>query len=177
MNLYIRYFDEETLVYNTEEALAFLASLEDIEVNDGIRQELEKFMASSAMFPKHIKVGPRSFFIAIKTPAASMEEFKAKGAKDGKQEKAAQKEATAQYAKPQPGWYAAKITFKRAIVAGETQKCHYVDTPFVCKLKAESPQDCYDKVIAHLRGRQDVEPRSQYPSIKNQNFEYNFLGE
>ena len=91
MNLYIRYFDEETLVYSVEEALAFLASLDDFEVNDVIRLELEKFMSSSAMFPKHIKVNQRSFFIVIKTTAATMEEFKAKGAAGNKVEKAAQK--------------------------------------------------------------------------------------
>ena len=176
MNLYIRYFDEEILVYSVEEALAFLASLDDFEVNDYIRLELEKFMSSSAMFPKHIKVNQRSFFIVIKTTAATMEEFKAKGAAGNKVEKPVQKEALVNYAAPQPGWYAAKVTFKRVIVAPETQKCHYVDTPFVCKVKAESAQDCYDKVIAHLKGRQDIDPRSQYPSIKNANFEYDFLG-
>ncbi|MBQ6192466.1 MAG: hypothetical protein IJK51_09230 [Bacteroidaceae bacterium] len=176
MNLYIRYFDEEVLVYSVEEALEFLASLEDVEINDYIRLELEKFMSGSAMFPKHIKVNQRSFFIAIKTTATTMEEFKAKGANQAKPEKVGQKEALASYTKPQSGWYAAKITFKRVIVSAETQKCQYVDTPFVCKVKAESAQDCYDKVIAHLRNRQDIDPRSQYPSIKNQNFEFSFLG-
>ena len=177
MNLYIRYFDEETLVYSVEEALDFLASLGDVEINDYIRLELEKFMSSSAMYPKHIKVNQRSFFIAIKTTAATMEEFKAKGAGQTKPEKTAQKEALANYSKPQPGWYAAKITFKRVIQNPETQKSQYVDTPFVCKLKAESVQECYDKVLAHLRDRQDVDPRSQFPSIKSPNFEFNFLGE
>ena len=177
MNLYIRYFDEETLVYSVEEALDFLASLGEVEVNESIRLELEKFMSSSAMFPKHIKVNQRSFFIVIKTTAATMEEFKAKGAAGNKAEKAAPKEAATNYSTAQPGWYAAKITFKRVIVAAETQKCHYVDTPFVCKVKAENAQDCYEKVLAHLRGRQDIDPRSQYPSIKSANFEYSFLGE
>ena len=177
MNLYIRYFDEETLVYSVEEALDFLASLGDVEINDYIRLELEKFMSSSAMYPKHIKVNQRSFFIAIKTTAATMEEFKAKGAGQSKPEKTAQKEALANYSRPQPGWYAAKITFKRVIQNPETQKSQYVDTPFVCKLKAESVQECYDKVLAHLRDRQDVDPRSQFPSIKSPNFEFNFLGE
>ena len=87
MNLYIRYFDEESLVYSVEEALAFLASLGDVEVNDSIAIELEKFMASNAMYPKHIKVNQRSFFIVIKTTASTMEEFKAKGANQGKPEK------------------------------------------------------------------------------------------
>lgn len=177
MNLYIRYFDDETLVYSVEEALNFLSSLEDFEVNDEIVTELEKFMSSSAMYPKHIKVRARSFFIAIKTTATTMEEFKAKGAGQTKMEKAAQNEALAIYAKAQPGWYEAKITFKRVVFLPETQKSKYVDTPFVCKVWSNSAQECYDKVISHLRSRQDIDPRSQFPSIKSPNFDFNYLGE
>lgn len=177
MNLYIRYFDEETLVYSVEEALHFLSSLDDVEVTEEMTSELEKFMASSALYPKHIKVRARSFFIAIKTTAKTMEEFKAKGAGQGKEEKVAQKEAMTNYSKAQPGWYETKITFKRVILIPETQKSQYFDTPFTCKVWANSAQECYDKVIDHLRGRQDVDPRSQFPSIKSQNFEFNFLGE
>lgn len=177
MNLYIRYFDEETFVYSVEEAMAFLTPLVEPEAHESIHAELEKFMSSSAMFPKHIKVSQRSFFIAIKTTAATMEEFKAKGAAQSKTEKPAQKEAQAQYGKSNPGWYEAKVVFKRVISNPETQKSQYVDTPFVCKLKAESVQDCYDKVLGHLRNRQDIDSRSQYPSIKSPNFEYSYLGE
>lgn len=181
MNLYIRFFDEETLVHSVAEGLEYLSSLDDVELNDEIVAELEKFMSSSAMYPKHIKVNGRSFFIAIKTTANTMEEFKAKGAggtvgSQIKMEKAAQKEALAQYGKSQPGWYAAKIVFKRVVLLPETQKSHYVDTPFICKVKAESAQDCYDKVISHLRNRQDIDPRSQFPSIKSANFEFEYLG-
>ena len=177
MNLYIRYFDEEALVYSVEEALDFLSSLDDVEITDEMINELEKFMNSSAMYPKHIKAHARSFFIAIKTTANSMEEFKAKGAGQIKMEKTAQKEAMAQYSKPQPGWYSAYVLFKRVVSFPETLKSHYVDTPFACKVKAESAQDCYDKVISHLRSRQDIDTRSQFPSIKSANFEWNFLGE
>ena len=176
MNLYIRYFDDETLVHSVEEGLAFLSSLEDVEVNDSIATELEKFMSSSAMYPKHIKVHARSFFIAIKTTASTMEEFKAKGASQNKVEKTAQKEALAQYSLPQPGWYKVKMTFKRVISLPEVQKCHYVDTVFVVKLKAESIQDSYDKVVDHLRNRQDIDLRSQFPSIKGPNFEFEYMG-
>ena len=109
-----------------------------------------------------------------------MEAFKARGTEqikmDRAAQKAAQKEAVAQCAKPQPGWYAAKIVFKRVILHPDTQKFHYVDTPFICKVKAESAQDCYDKVVSHLRNRQDIDPRSQYPSIKSGNFAFEFLG-
>jgi hypothetical protein len=177
MNLYIRYFDDETLVYSVEEALHFLSSLDDVEVTEDMAAELEKFMQSSAMYPKHIKVRSRSFFIAIKTTAKDMEEFKAKGASQMKEEKAAQKEALASYSQPQPGWYAAKITFKRVLQNPETQKWHYFDTPFICKVWSNSPQECYNRVVSHLRNRQEIDPRSQFPSIKSANFEYDYLGE
>lgn len=178
MNLYIRYFDDETLVHSVEEALNFLSSLDDVEINEEITSELEKFMSSSAMYPKHIKVRTRSFFIVIKTTANSLEEFKAKGSGGSqiKVEKAAQKEALAGYGQYQPGWYAAKIVFKRVVSLPETQKSHYVDATLVCKVKAESVQNCYDKVLDHLRERQDVDVRSQFPSIKSANFEWEFLG-
>jgi len=176
MNLYIRFFDDETLVQSVGEALDFLASIEDVEVTDEMVTELHKFMNSSVMYPKHIKVNGRSFFIAIKTTAATMDEFKSKGAGQGKLEKTAQKEALAQYGKSQPGWYAAKIVFKRVVCMPETQKSRYVDTTFVCKVKAESAQNCYDKVLSHLRNRQDIDARSQFPSIKSANFEFEFLG-
>lgn len=176
MNLYIRYFNDETLVHSVEEALNFLSSLDDVEVNEEMANELEKFMSSTAMYPKHIKVRMRSFFIAIKTTANSMEEFKAKGAGQVKMEKSAQKETMAGYDQFQPGWYAAKIVFKRVVSIPETQKCQYVDTTFVCKVKADSAHECYDKVIEHLRSRQDIDVRSQFPSIKSSNFEWDYLG-
>ena len=177
MNLYIRYYDDETLVYSVEEALDFLSSLEDVEVDGDMANELEKFMASNVLYPKHVKVRGRSFFIAIKTTAATLEEFKEKGASQAKAEKTAQKDAMAQYSQQQAGWYEARLVFKRVISLPETQKSHYIDTTFACKVKAESVQDCYNKVMRHLRSRQDVDTRSQFPSIKSSNFEYNYLGE
>lgn len=177
MNLYIRYFDDETLVYNVHDALEFLASLGDIEITEQLANDLDKFYTGSAMYPKHFKVHARSFFIAIKTTAATMEEFKSKGANQNKAEKSAQQEALAEYAKPQPGWYEAKVTFKRVITLHEVQKCQYVDAVFVARLKAESVQACYDRVMTYLRERQDVDKRSQFPSIKSDNFEFNYLGE
>lgn len=177
MNLYIRYFDDEILVHNVEEGIAFLSSIEDVEVTAGIVAELEKFMNSSSMYPKHIKVHARSFFIAIKTTAETMEEFKSRGAGQGKEERTAQKEALAQYSSYQPGWYVVEMVFKRVIILPETQKSQYIDTTFVCKVKADSVQGCYDKVVGHLRDRKDIDARSQYPSIKSSNFKFDFLKE
>ena len=78
---------------------------------------------------------------------------------------------------PNPGWYEATLVFKRVILIPETNKFQYKDTRFRAKLKAESPLDCYNRIVNHLRNRQDVDPRSQFPSAKSSNFEYQFLGE
>ena len=52
----------------------------------------------------------------------------------------------------------------------------YVDTPFRVKLKAVSAADAYARIVEHLQNRQDIDPRSQFPSIKGRNFTYTFLG-
>lgn len=177
MNLYIRYFDDEALVYNVSEALNFLASLGGINITEELTTELEKFLASSAMYPKHIKVNARLFFIAIKTTANTMEEFKAKGSGQLRQSKPVRQESGVEYTKQRPGWYEVKITFKRVITLPERQKCRMTDTVFVARLKADSIQDSYDRVVNHLRWRQDVDQRSQFPSMRNRNFEAKYLGE
>ena len=50
----------------------------------------------------------------------------------------------------------------------------YRDTKFVARVKANSGQDCYDRIVDHLHGM--VDPRSQFPSAKGKNFHYKFLG-
>ena len=80
-------------------------------------------------------------------------------------------------AEEQIGWYDAALTFKRVIQIPETNKFQYKDTRFRAKLKASSPLDCYNRIVNHLRNRQDVDPRSQFPSAKSTNFEYKFLDE
>ena len=74
------------------------------------------------------------------------------------------------------GWYDVQLFFKRVLPVPETQKFIYVDTSFGCRVKAVSKQDCYNRVIDHLRTRGDVDSRSQFPSIKGKNFSCEFLG-
>ena len=179
MNLYIRYFDDETLVYSVEEALHFLSSLDEVEVTEEMAMELEKFMQSSAMYPKHIKVRSRSFFIAIKTTARTMEEFKAYAAEGPVNEEGGNKDKESlnrALATENPGWYRAMMKFKRVLPVENTNKFRYVDTDFEVKLKAHSVQDCYNRIVDHLRTRADVDPRSQFPSIRGRNFKAEFLG-
>jgi hypothetical protein len=35
---------------------------------------------------------------------------------------------------------------------------------------AQSQRQCFEVVLDHLKNHPDVDPRSQYPSIKSQNF-------
>lgn len=76
-----------------------------------------------------------------------------------------------------PGWYEGSLLFKRVIPIPGTGKFQYRDTPFVARVKAHSPQECYSRIIQHLRNRQDVDLRSQFPSSKGKNFTYKYLGE
>ena len=80
MNLYLRYFDRETLVYNVEEAIDFLCSISEIGMNAQIEADVREYVASDVLYPKRYKVRPRVYFIIIKTEAATMLDFKQKKA-------------------------------------------------------------------------------------------------
>lgn len=80
MNLYIRYFDKETLVYSAEEALDFLRSIPEINVDAAMEKDVRDYANSDVCFPKRYKVRPRVYFIMIKTTAQNMADFKQKKA-------------------------------------------------------------------------------------------------
>jgi hypothetical protein len=105
-----------------------------------------------------------------------MEEFKNIGAatRDGQSDMS--KNRTDVFSEYNPGWYDGSIMFKRVIPIPQTQKFQYVDTFFVARVKAYSRQDCYNKIIDHLRSRNDIDTRSQFPSIKGKNFECVYRG-
>ena len=65
MNLYLRYFDRETLVYNVEEALEFLRSIPEIVVDMDLEADIRDYVASDVYYPKRYKVRPRIYFISI----------------------------------------------------------------------------------------------------------------
>lgn len=179
MNIYLRYFENEILVQDVDQALAFLQSIPDIDVDDFMAEDLRSFVEGSVMYPKRYKVKARAYFIVIKTTAQTLEEFKEIGAT------AHDEDATLMEKRPkaenfmaiQSGWYEANINFKRVLTHPISHKSQYVDTEFVARVKAESVKDCYNKVLNHLRSRQDIDPRSQFPSIKGRNFMCTFIGE
>jgi len=176
MNLYLRYFDNEAFAYSLEEAFDFLQSIPDIDLDEFLMSDIAQYVESSNMYPKRYKVHGKAYFIIIKTTAASMEEFKNIGAatRDGQSDMS--KNRTDVFSEYNPGWYDGSIMFKRVIPIPQTQKFQYVDTFFVARVKAYSRQDCYNKIIDHLRSRNDIDTRSQFPSIKGKNFECVYRG-
>ena len=73
MNLYLRYFDKETLVHNVDDALDFLGSIQEIGMNPELEADIRDYVASDVYYPKRYKIRPRIYFIIIKTEAATKE--------------------------------------------------------------------------------------------------------
>ena len=80
MNLYLRYFDKETLVTNVDDAISFLAGIDEIGMNPMLEADIREYAASNVYYPKRYKIRPRVYFIIIKTEAATMLDFKEKRA-------------------------------------------------------------------------------------------------
>lgn len=175
-HLYLRYFDSEYLASSIDDALDFLRGIQEIDVDEYLEGDLRQYFASKMPYPKRYKVHQRSYFIVIKTNATTLEEFKqnANGTKN-KEDKKRDENALA-FDAFQPGWYDATVCFKRVVPHPVTGKCTYFDTDFRVRMKASSVQDCYERILDHLRNRHDIDPRSQFPSIKGKNFTVQYLG-
>ena len=180
MNIYARYFDQDILVHSIDELIDFLSSIPDIQVTQDLVEDITDYLEGDMPYPKRYKIRPRVYFILIKTTANSLEEFKA----NKKQNSAAAAENEAPNKKEVrtnllleviPGWYKGTITFKRVILIPGTNKFQYQDTTFSALAKAESGQDCYNRIIDHLKNRQDVDLRSQFPSAKGNNYEFKLI--
>ena len=180
MNLYIRYFDYETLTTSFDQAFDFLYSIEEIGMNPRIEQDIRDYMNSKVLFPKRYKVRSKIYFIMIKTTARTMEEFKnhKKNVSDDEtvsEIKRQQMELMEHLNEERHGWYEGAIEFKRVVVNPVNGKCVTLDTRFVAPCKAFSAVDCYNRIVEHLQGR--VDDRSQFPSVKGKKFQYRFLGD
>lgn len=177
MNLYIRFFDFETLVYSVDEALAFLASIPEIGMDENLEADIRDYVASDMHYPKRYKVRPRIYFIIIKTTAQSLQDFKEKKALNPVPQKPAVENAQStvtRLTQVQEGWYEGQLFFKRVVMIPQTGKFEYQDTQVVYQCKAVSPLDCYDRIVEYLRDR--VDSRSQFPSAKGKNFKFKYLG-
>lgn len=181
MNLYLRYFDKETLVHDVNEALNFLRSIPEIGMNADLEADIRDYANSDVYYPKRYKIRPRVYFIIIKTTAATMLDFKQKKALHSMpmNNAAAEKRdmtamASTRLNEELHGWYEGILDFKRVVLVPATGKHEYRDTHFVARCKAVSGQDCYDRIVEHLRSR--VDGRSQFPSAKGKNFHFKYLG-
>ncbi len=180
MNLYLRYFDKEVLVSNADEAIDFLHSIQDIVVTPDLEDDIRNYAASDVFFPKRYKVRSHVYFIVIKTTAATMLDFKQKkavrsvGPQQGMDRHGMMDNVLNRLAEIKVGWYEGELDFKRVVMIPATGKHEYRDTKFVARCKAESGQDCYNRIVDHLRSR--VDGRSQFPSAKGKNFRFKYLG-
>ena len=178
MNLYLRYFDNETFVTNVDEAIDFLSGIEEIGMNPVLEADIREYAASDVYYPKRYKVRPRVYFIIIKTDAATMLDFKEKRAVRSEGDVLGkEKPATPVVLKlneEREGWYEGVIDFKRVQLVPGTTKFQYRDTRFVARVKALSGIDCYNRIVDHLRQR--VDDRSQFQSAKGKNFKFTYLG-
>ena len=177
MNLYLRYFDREALVYSVDEAIDFLRDLDEIGMNPVLETDIREYVESDVFYPKRYKVRPRVYFIIIKTDAETMQDFKEKKAvHSGPQAPVkAMAPALVRLNEIRPGWYEGMIDFKRVLLVPGTGKFQYRDTQFIANVKAESGMDCYNRIVEHLRER--VDDRSQFPSAKGKNFKFRYLGQ
>jgi len=176
MNLYLRYFDRETLVSTVEEAIDFLRSIDEIEMDPLLEADIRAYVASDVFYPKRYKIHPRVYFIIIKTEAATMQDFKDKKAVHSGDEVRAKQVAPAivRLNEECEGWYEGLLEFKRVLLVPGTGKFQYRDTQFCARVKAFSGLDCYNRIVDHLRER--VDERSQFPSAKGKNFKFRYLG-
>ena len=176
MNLYLRYFDRETLVSTVDEAIDFLAEIDQIGMNPVLESDIRDYVASDVFYPKRYKIRPRVYFIIIKTDAETMQDFKEKKAVHANpvEEKRSQSPVLQKLNEENYGWYEGSMDFKRVLLVPGTGKFQYRDTHFVARVKASSGLDCYNRIVEHLQER--VDERSQFPSAKGKNFKFRFLG-
>ena len=182
MNLYLRYFDNEILVHNVDDAIDFLRSIPEIGMNANIENDIRDYVASDVFYPKRYKVRQRVYFIIIKTTAATMLDFKQKKALHTMPQQNTpvmdKRDLTTNVItrlnEERPGWYEGALDFKRVVMIPATGKHEYRDTHFVVQCKAMSGIDCYNRIVDYLRERVDY--RSQFPSAKGKNFQFHYLG-
>ena len=181
MNLYLRYFNNETLVHTVEEALDFLRSISEIIVTPEMEDEIRDYVDSDVFYPKRYKVRPRVYFIIIKTEAKTMLDFKQKkalrsnlNAETPQDKRDMVSPMVARLNEEKPGWYEGSLEFKRVVMIPATGNFEYRDTLFVAQCKAVSGMECYERIVDHLRDI--VDSRSQFPSAKGKNFRFKYLG-
>lgn len=202
MNYYIRFFDKDVLVSSYEEAYDFLASIPQIKMDDVRAEILKKFIEGPSKFPLRLKISPKVYALVLKTMETDIEKLRGGNNTDqGHQPMTPPEEQEFRPHHPIdlgaapidewkrrtydrmmqlndeiPGIYEGCLVFKRVVPIEEnSMKVCYKDTRFVARMRAISGIDCYNQIVEHLKGRQDVDPRSQYPSAKSNKFDFKLL--
>lgn len=200
MNYYIRFFDKDVLVSSYEEALDFLTSIPQIKMDDVRAEILKKFIEGPSKFPLRLKISPKVYALVLKTTETDIS--KLRGGNTNEQNHISPTDMNEdEYQRPVemgaapidewkrrtydrmmqlndevPGIYEGCLIFKRVVPIEEnSMKVCYKDTRFVARMRANSGIDCYNQIVEHLKGRQDVDPRSQYPSAKSNKFDFKLL--
>lgn len=179
MNLYVRYYDGEAVVSSIDELVYSLKQfgVPESVFDDDFMDELYEFTHSKNVHPKRFRVSPRQYFILIKTNVNNLAEFKANAKRNAAAAPTPKNDRLFALNEENPGWYEGQLTFKRVVFSNQLNKFQYKDTVFRARVKANSAMDCYNRIVLYLRNRQDVDPRSQFPSAKGHNFIYTFLGD
>ena len=179
MNYYARYFDDEGVFSSADELTDFIASLPSINMTDELAFDIQEFCCEQTTYPRHFRLPNKTTFIVIKTNSQTLEEFKTRGANGGcavpqNQQKA---DNISPYDQIVPGRYMVRMQFRRAYVNPLTNKCLYSDDEIQISMLAQSQRQCYDEVVEYLRSREDIDQRSQYPSIRSNNFSATLVDE
>ena len=184
MNLYVRFFDKEALLPDIDAVLDFLSSIPQINMNAVSPKKLEKYLESDSSYPFKVKIDERNYFLVIKTEEPTLEAFQMAqhmmnqhpvGTKRAPYGQPESRETILMEEKE--GWYDACLVFKRAMPGNEMRKFQYADTPFRARLCAKSGIDWYNRIVDHLKSRPEVDIRSQFPSAKGQNVDFEYLEE
>ena len=183
MNIYARFFDQDILVHSVEEVIDFLQNIPDLIISQDLVDDIYRYVESDMPYPKRYKIRPRVYFILIKTTAETMDEFKSNRKQQVipapiQTEVLNRKDYKVSLLTAQKfGWYHCSLTFKRVTLIPGTNKFQYQDTPFEAFIKANNGQECYSRMMEYLKGRQDIDMRSQFPSAKGSSFQFEFVGE
>ena len=65
MNLYVRYFDHETLATNMDEVVNFLNSINEIKVDDSVVSRIMSFVETEGEYPFRLKVSYSNYVLFL----------------------------------------------------------------------------------------------------------------
>ena len=183
MNIYARYFDQETVASSFEELITFLTAIPEINVTTELLDNVKAYVDSPLPYPKRYKLRPLVYFILIKTNARNIQEFKNKRHKDDsapQHNTTAQtfrEDRTSQLTENKPGWYKVALCIKRMVFIKEIQKFQYQDNTIKAYINAGSPMECYHRLTDYFKTRKDIDTRSQIPSAKSDSFKFQYVGD